>query len=127
MTPEDILQAAYILILLLIASALLVGVVITLIDILRDFRDRRMEDRYTTEFINDLGQKRYQPTLPDGDRLWQHVVDPNERNWIPGRLDNSAEKHHYLTRSLYRSERRAHRRAVQEIHTRGKGNWKETV
>jgi len=71
----------------------------------------------TKEWVNESGQKRYQPMLDNGALLWE---TPYLTLWTPDR------PYGYHLPVRYRSKRNAERRARREQKWRAQNAWKES-
>lgn len=82
------------------------------------------DGRMVTVFENAEGERAYQPTLAGGSRLYDDYTacwhrEPPDRVWA-GAVPQ--DRLRYFTPVLYRSERRAHRKAVREQERLDKRN-----
>lgn len=79
------------------------------------------DQQFVTKFINPLGETRWQPTLPNGVRVWRdHRVGGNVWAWR-GDVDEEINDGPRLYRSRARAARVARRRWVKFAENQ----WKE--
>lgn len=71
----------------------------------------------SVQYVNDLGERRYQPMLSSGERLWRDFWD---ETWDKVRPDGA-----YWT-VRYTSRRKAERVAREEERDRLADNWRQT-
>lgn len=88
-------------------------------------RKTPMDDaRFVTKFINPLGESRWQPTLPNGERAWAHAtpMHPWQIKWL-----TKADSRWYTIRGprLYRSRARAARVAKRRWVKTTENQWRE--
>ena len=85
--------------------------------------DRVLSDRLVTVFENQDGQQAFQPTLPNGERLYYDYLLSGSNGCFPDRFWLCPPRYRFADGGepvLHNSERRAHRVALREQKRRDK-------